>query len=57
MIIWSVQSIFGANVGFEFIPREVFTEAGRDDCNWALMLNCLFFRIMISDYIGDELDE
>lgn len=49
MIDVRVNTIFGANVGFEILSRQDF-ESIEHEALWSLMVNLLFFRVSIVKY-------
>jgi hypothetical protein len=43
------DTIFGAAVGFEYVPRDVF-EYHDNPAQWAFMIELFFFRILFTKY-------
>lgn len=46
----NLSTIFGAAVGFEFCPREMFEKQGVEDVNYGFFIDLLFIRISFVNY-------
>lgn len=52
MIDVRVNTIFGANVGFEILSRKDFEDI-EHEALWSVMVNLLFFRVTVVKWPGE----